>query len=299
LKLFGFNVVAGEADSDIVTDMVMSSIRYSIYGELVKDLDTLPFPDRSFFKEYYKGPIPVMSHRGCPYDCSFCSKTLDRKVRMRSPENVVEELMEIDKKYPDKEEIIFFDETFTLDYSWVEKLCNLIRSKNLKKRFRCSTRSDRLTLGVAEVLKSAGFGEVCIGVESGSDRILKILNKRTTVEQNSQAVDVCHKVGLKVTGYFMLGCPGESMETLRETENWMEQNKLDTIKLYLYHPLPGSDIWNSKEEYDIDFELDYSKSYYGGKRDKMFSVTSTSHLSNLEITNFYYYLMKKFNLWAK
>lgn len=293
LNLFGFNVVAGEADSDAVVDTVISSKNYTVYAEPVEDLDKLPFPDRSLVKNY-KGPIPVMVHRGCPYSCVFCSKTLDKRVRMRSPENIVEELKELDKKYPDKSEVIFYDETFTLNYDWTDKLCELIRSSNLKKKFRCSTRSDRLTLEVADNLKSAGFEEVCIGVESGSDEILKTLKKGTTVEQNSKAVDICRKVGLKFKAYIMIGSPGESFDTLNQTYFWIKNKKPDSIGLYLFTPLPGSDVWNHRNGYDIKFsDLDYDRAYYGGKRSEMMSMVSTKALTRQDITKFYWKMLSE------
>lgn len=297
LVTFGFNVVVGEGDSDAVVDAVMGSKDYVLVAEPVEDLDKLPFPDRSFFNNY-KGPIPVMAHRGCPYHCSFCSKILG-KVRMRSPENVVEELKEISNKYPDKDEIIFYDETFTLDYNWTTKLCELILGRNIKKNLRCSTRADRVEPDLLNLMKSAGFTEICVGVESGSQKILDVLNKRVKVSQNTLARRLVREAGLKFTGYFMLGCPGETIETLLETESWIIENKPDSVKLYLYHPLPGSDIWDNKEKYDIDFEHNYDYTYYGGKRENMFSNISTSSLSSFEITKFYYHLMEKFNLWRK
>ena len=294
LQTFGFNVVAGEADSDFIADTVMTSTNYVVCGEPVKNLDLLPFPDRSFFTGY-KGPIPVMAHRGCPYSCTFCCKTLDKKVRMRSPENVVEELKELHKRYPDKEEIIFYDETFTFSYEWVDRLCRLIRDSHLKKKFRCSTRADRLTPEIAWTLKSAGFEEVCVGVESGSNKILKNLNKRITAEKNSEAVKICHEADLKFKAYMMVGCPGEDRDTLADTSKWLGDNKPDSVGLYMYTPLPGSDIWENKEKYDLEFSLDYDRAYYGGKRNELISAVSTKALSKQDLTKAYWEMLKLYS----
>jgi len=291
LQVFGFNVVAGEADTKFIADMVMTSKNYVVCGEPVKDLDSLPFPDRSFFTGY-KGPLPVMAHRGCPYSCNFCCKTLSKEVRMRSPENIVEELKELHRRYPDKEEIIFYDETFTFNYDWVDRLCRLIRNSHLRKRLRCSTRGDKLTPEIAWALKSAGFEEVCVGVESGSNKILKNLNKCISVEKSSEAVKICHKAGLKFKAYIMIGCPGEDWDTLTDTYKWIEENKPDTVGLYMYTPLPGSDIWDHKEEYDLEFSLDYDRAYYGGKREELVSVVSTKTLSKHDITCAYWELLR-------
>lgn len=266
-----------------------------VNGEEIENLDDLPFLDRSLV-EGYKGPAPMLIGRGCPFRCTFCSK-ISNKVRLRSPENVFEEIYELNTRYLDKEEIIFYDDTFLQNLEWIEKLCHLLDKSNIKIRFKCSTRADTINIDVARLLKSVGFEEIRVGVESGSQKILNILKKGTTVQQNSLAVNICKKVGLKFKAFIMLGSPGETLDTLKETESWIDKNKPDLIGLYLYTPLPGSDIWNNKSKYDIEFDnKDYSNSYYGGKRNKMFSSVSTSSLSNFEITKFYYYLRKKYDL---
>jgi radical SAM superfamily enzyme YgiQ (UPF0313 family) len=196
--------------------------------------------------------------------------------------------------YPEKEEIIFYDETFTLDFSWIEKLCWILRRSGIKRKFRCSTRADRLTPEIAKILKSSGFEEVCVGVESGSQIILNNLNKKVTVQQNSLAVDICRKVGLKFKAFIMLGSPGETLETMEETYNWLANKKPDSVGLYMYTPLPGSDIFEHKENYDIEFDFGADRSYYGGKRNQMMSVVSTKALSNQDITKFYWELLKEF-----
>jgi anaerobic magnesium-protoporphyrin IX monomethyl ester cyclase len=288
----GFDtVVCGEGEyvlPDIIWKPILLFDR-KIIPPQVDDLDSLPFPDRSLVSGY-KGPIPIMASRGCPYRCAFCSRT-GVKYRRRSPENVVEELESIKE-----EEIIFYDDTFTIDYEWVMKLHDLMIAKGIKKKLRCSTRADRITTEIAKVLKDMGFNEICVGVESGSNKILKVLGKGVTSEQNAIARQICHNEGIRFTVYMMLGCPGETEETLLETLNWLDENKPDKINLYLYHPMPGSDVWNNCEDYDIEFEKNYDFTYYGGKRDRMFSVTRTSSLSYFEITRFYYHLMERFQL---
>ncbi len=290
---YGFHlVISGEGET--VIDRTMDGFGLCIANP-VKNLDTLPFPDRSFFRGY-KGAVPIMASRGCPYKCSFCSTTLSKKVRFRTPENVLEEIKELNIKYPEKDEIIFYDETFTLDYNWLDRLCELIRNSNIKNRFRCSTRADKIPFHVATMLKSAGFEKVCIGVESGSQKILNTLNKRIAVDQNTYARYVCKKAGLKLRAYIMLGAPGETKETMEETYNWIRASEPDEIGLYMYNPLPGSDIWSNKEKYDIEFsKSNYDRAFYGGCRWEMISGVSTSNLTNREITEFYWKVLRDFS----
>jgi radical SAM superfamily enzyme YgiQ (UPF0313 family) len=256
---------------------------------VVEDLDSLPFPDRSLVKGY-KGPTPVMTSRSCPYRCTFCS-TSETKYRQRSPENVVEEIQSIEA-----DQIIFYDDTLTAKKPWIERLCNLIKSHNIKKRFRCSTRADKVDLDLLSLMKSAGFEEICVGIESGSQKILDVLNKKTKVETNTRARKLAARTGIKFKAYIMLGSPGESLETIEETKHWLRSDKPDSVGLYMFHPMPGSDIWKHPEKYDIQFSRDYDSSFYGGKRREMCSTVSTSFLSNQQITQSYWDLMKELNL---
>lgn len=284
----GFDAVV-EGEAELIMDEIFSCFSGIISGISVDDLDRIPFPDRSILINY-SGPAPMMAMRGCPYNCSFCSKTFSRKVRFRSPENIVEELRTVSNS-----EVIFYDENFTTDFDWVEKLCHSISKSGIRKKFRCSTRADRINFEIARMLKSVGFDEVCIGVESGSQKILDILEKKMTVEQNTKARKICQDVGLKFKAYIMLGCPGEDSSTLKETYDWIFANRPDKIGLYMYTPLPGSLIWERSSEYDIEFnKLEYDRTFYGGKRDEIMSSVSTRSLSKRQITLMYWKMLDDF-----
>ena len=279
-------VVVGEAESEIPA--IMDLKQEGILTGKPRHLDDLPFIDRSLAKGY-KGPAPIMTSRSCPYNCTFCSKA-EGKYRRRSPENVIEEIQSISDDH-----IIFFDDTFTMNFEWVARLCELILTKAIKKYFRCSTRADKFAPELLELMRRAGFDEVCVGIESGSQKILDNLNKRTTVAQNSNAYRMVKEAGMRFKAYIMLGCPSESRETVAETIKWLEENPPDSTGLYILHPLPGSDIWNHPEKYDLNFSRDYDATFYGGKREEMFSTVSTSLLSKKEITKIYWNLMEELN----
>jgi radical SAM superfamily enzyme YgiQ (UPF0313 family) len=103
------------------------------------------------------------------------------------------------------------------------------------------------------------------------------------------------EAGMRFKAYIMMGCPSESRETIAKTKKWLRENKPDSTGLYILHPLPGSDIWNHPEKYDLKFSRDYDASFYGGKREEMFSTVSTSLLSKKEITKIYWNLMEELN----
>lgn len=274
-------VVAGEGE--LVIDSILkggTGIHRSIQ---MVDINSIPFPDRSYFKGY-RGPSPVMAGRGCPFQCRFCAK-IDgaSKTRFRDPKLVVEELKTISN-----DSIIFYDDTFTLKKSWLEELCTLILDAGIKKSFRCSTRADRLTPEIVKLLKLAGFVEVCVGVESGSQRILDNLEKKTKVVDNTEAVRICHEHGLRFKAFIMLGNPGESEESVHETYTWINNNKPDKLGLYIFYPLPGCDIYDNPKRYDINFEKEsFDQCYYGGKRNEIMAKVSTSFLTREQITTYY------------
>jgi radical SAM superfamily enzyme YgiQ (UPF0313 family) len=281
LELGYDTVIVGEGE--LVIDKVMNGVDGVLKSEELVILDFLPFPNRDWF-EGYKGPAPVMAGRGCPFNCNFCAKVDGRKAtRNRTPDSIVAELKTISH-----ERIIFYDDTFTLNKNWTIELCELIKKENIKKKFRCSTRADRLTFDMVDLLKEAGFDEVCVGVESGSQKILDILGKKTTVGQNTEAIKICKKVGLKFKAFIMLGNAGESHQTIQETWSWINENRPDKIGLYIFKPLPGCDVWNRPEKYDIVFEkAGFDLCYYGGKKTVIESQVQTSHLSKEELTNYY------------
>ena len=284
----GFDTVV-EGEAELVIDDIFGCFSGIISGIPIENLDELPYPDRTISSNY-TGPAPVMAMRGCPYACSFCSKTMEKRVRFRSPAHVIDELKMIKNS-----NVIFYDENFTTNYDWVANVCDAISKAGIRKKFRCSTRADRITAEVAQMMKTAGFNEICVGVESGSQKILDVLNKKTTVEQNSLARKICKDAGIKFKAYIMLGCPNEDEQTLWETYFWIRDNHPDKIGLYMYTPLPGSDVWNHTEKYDINFDkLEYDRAFYGGKRDELVSPVSTSALSKQEITKMYWKMLNDF-----
>ncbi|MCP3681913.1 MAG: B12-binding domain-containing radical SAM protein [bacterium] len=278
-------VVVGEGEN-CVEDMMRCKTG-KLWSEDSFLLDDLPFPDRSLFPKY-DGPVPVMAGRGCPFKCVFCAGSKD--YRSRTPEDVVLEIMGIES-----DDIIFYDDTFTMNGDWLEDFRLLIKEAGIKKRFRCSTRADKLTREKAQLLKEIGFKEVCVGVESGSQEILDIVSKKETVQQNSLARKICKEEGLKFKAYIMLGLPGENHETVRETYVWIGIYRPDSIGLYMFNPLPGCDVYECPEKYDITFRKNcYADAFYGGKRESMVCKVRTRALTQKQITEYYWRFLQDF-----
>lgn len=282
-------VVVGEGEA--VIDGVLRKPHGVYKSNKLVDVSDLPFPHRAWYKGY-KGPTPLMAGRGCLFTCTFCAR-MDgaEQTRFRHPKGIVEELKQLSS-----DTVIFYDDTFTLNKRWTLELCEEIKKAGIKKNFRCSTRADRLTPEVLQALKMAGFTEVCVGVESGSQKILDILNKKTTVEQNTEAVARCREHGIKFKAFMMIGNAGESPDTIAETRQWIQQNRPDKLGFYIFNPLPGCAVWDKPGNFDIEYVKDgFDTCYYGGKKSVMESRVATSTLSRADITRHYNSFITEFS----
>ena len=230
------------------------SIKFSGNREFIKDLDEIPFPARYLFdKRYFEYPeITMINSRGCPFNCSFCQPALKKlfgeKVRLRSPENIMDEIKLILKTYGNKR-IRFHDDTFTWNREWVKKLCNIIKNQNLKFAWDCKSRIDFLDRETIRMLNAAGCIRLDLGVESGSQRILnEILNKGISVEQIKDAFRICFEEDMKALTFIMIGILTEKPQDLLDTINLIDEIKTDGLHVSIFTPFPGTRIFDYASE---------------------------------------------------
>ncbi|MBU4304918.1 MAG: B12-binding domain-containing radical SAM protein [Candidatus Omnitrophica bacterium] len=233
------------------------SVVYSGRREFIDDLDSIPFPGRHLFdRRYFDFPeITMISSRGCPFNCSFCQPTLKRlfgdKVRLRSPGNVMAEIISIFKVYGNKI-IRFHDDTFTWDKDWVKKLCALIEEQKLVFSWNCKSRIDVLDREMLQLLKRSGCRRLDLGVESGSARLLRtVLNKGITVEKIIAAFKMCYEEKMPVLAFIMVGCPGETPRDILDTVHLLEKIYCDGLHVSIFTPFPGTRIFDFAREQDL------------------------------------------------
>jgi len=196
--------------------------------KLIENLDILPIPDRSLLKmklyrpsvSYYK-KLPayiILTSRGCPYRCTFCSKVFDKKHRQNSVEYTIKEMKYLREKFGAKE-IVFRDDTFTIKFDWVYAFCNKLIQEGLHKKVRwsCMTRVNLVNLDMLKLMKKAGCWGVHFGVESGNQRLLDLIRKDVTVQQIKDAFKWCKQAGIETRAFMMLGLPTETREESLET----------------------------------------------------------------------------------
>jgi anaerobic magnesium-protoporphyrin IX monomethyl ester cyclase len=216
------------------------SIRHNPPRDRIRDLDEFAPPDRALMmnRDTYSPEDMglIMTSRGCPFSCTFCA-TDNRQVRYRSIEHILREIKHVQATY----KTVHFtlkDDSFTINKKRVAEFCDALMRENLRIGWECNTRVDLVTEEMLRTMKRAGCNGVKVGIESGSERVLERMNKRITVEQVRAAAKLFRKVGIHWTGYFLIGTPGETIEDIYKTLDFMYEIRPDFAALGVYEPFP-------------------------------------------------------------
>lgn len=230
----------------------------------IPNLDDLPFPARHLLPKEsthsFSGihgrsdtaSTTILTSRGCPYSCTFCDITQwGRRYRTRSPSNVVQEIQDIRDKYGIRH-FRFIDDIYTLDRKRVIEISKMVMPLGIS--YIIITRPDCLDLELMKWLKDSGCTEIIMGIESGSEKILKAMNKKETLKDYINAVEMARNYGIKSKFLLLFGFPGEDNKTVIETVRLLEEARPDKVHLSTFIPLPGSDVWNHPEKYGISLD---------------------------------------------
>jgi len=214
-----------------------------------KNLDGLPLPARHLLKidKYVsymenENSTTMLTSRGCPYACVYCCKTEGRTWRATSAKKVADEMEEIHKKY-NINVIYIEDDLFTLDKKRVMEICGEIKKRNLKIKWICISRVDMADLEMLKAMKEAGCVEINYGVESGDQEVLDKIGKRITLEQAERAFKITKEAGIQTKGYFIIGLPWDTKETIEKTIDFAIKLNADEIQFSICTPLPGTPLW--------------------------------------------------------
>lgn len=246
LSNIGKQKIAGLTWRDI------NKIRHNDEYPFIDDLDTLPFPSRHLIdnRRYVrmdngKPQAVIKVSRGCPYNCFYClaSPVSGKKVRTRSPENIVEEIRTCIKKYG-IHDFIFFSDIFTFNKHWVESLCDAILSSGLSFNWASNTRVDTIDLELAKLMRKSGCDLVSVGIESGCQKIRNKAGKSFTNDEIRAAFQVFKKAGLKTLAYYMIGLPWETRQTVAETIEFAIALDSDFANFFVATPFPGTQFFD-------------------------------------------------------
>ena len=218
------------------------------------ELDSLPFPAYHLFPwQKYKPHPPhgqalpftaIITSRGCPYHCAYCSKPIfGSDFRAQSPERTLEEIAYYQESFGIKE-IAFYDDVFTLNKKRAYAIADGIIKKGLKIHWTCETRVNLVDKDLLHHMKQAGCYAIAYGIESASQEILDVIHKNITLKQVEKAVQITREVGLQTIGYFMIGSPEETPETIKKTIQFAKKLKLDFAQFAITTPFPGTELYN-------------------------------------------------------
>lgn len=227
--------------------------KYSENDTHMEDLDQLPFPARDLMKnELYLRPdtgrvmASISTSRGCSSLCTFCMTPpmSGRKIRSRSPENIVKEIRECVEKYGIYD-FFFRADTFTMNKNAVMEICRLLHENTLADKIHWVANARAVTLDseLLTAMKKAGCWLIAVGFESGSDETLKRIKKGSTAAVNIQAAEMIHQAKIKLFGFYMIGFPWEDISYIKATEELIWKTRPDFLELHLAVPFYGTELY--------------------------------------------------------
>ena len=233
------------------------------------NLDSIPFPARHLFNQQkytypdalYSPCFPIMTSRGCNGKCTYCcTKQMFIGFRVRSAKNIVDEIEFLIKEHGARE-IHIWDDNFTLIKSRVFEVRDEIKARGIKIKvsFPNGIRVDSVNEEVLQALKDMGTYSIAFGVESGNQEVLNDIKKGITLEQVETAFKIAKKIGLETWGFFMLGLPADTKETIKETIEFAKKLDPDIAKFHILKPYPGSEAFKQLSEKGLITESDLSK----------------------------------------
>ena len=235
-------------------------------GSWIRDLDSLSFPAFHKFPMERYDCYPLLTSRGCPYQCVYCSNPTiwGRQWRARSARNIVSEI-EYSLEYFNipYNWFVIVDDTFNLNMKRAEAFCDLIIEKKLDINWGCwGFRADRISATLAAKMKKAGCLSVGIGIESADPQILLAMKKGETIEKITDGIRILNRAKIDVIGQFMIGNPGDILKTIQRSIAYAKSQPLANIEFYLAIPYPGTTLWDYVKKHGILLKDDYTSYHH-------------------------------------
>jgi radical SAM superfamily enzyme YgiQ (UPF0313 family) len=275
-----FCAVAGIACRDGEGNIVRTPPR-----KLIADLDSIPFPDRDAIamEEYLSawrgrhgaGSVSLICARGCPYACTWCSRSVYGDThRRRSVKGVVDEIEMIRERYrPDM--LWFADDVFTMNHRWFGDFYREMKKRGIRIPFECISRADRLNEEILGCMAEIGAFRIWYGSESGSQRILDAMERKVTIRQIREVTKAAQKFGIQAGLFVMLGYPGEEIGDIDETAEHLKATNPDSFLTTVAYPIKGTKLygqvqekisvpsgWSSHSDRELRIEGRYSDRFY-------------------------------------
>jgi radical SAM superfamily enzyme YgiQ (UPF0313 family) len=283
-----YELVDGKEPKNItgVVSRGQNGLIYNFDADVIKNIDNLPLPEREKFwglsddEKLMVDVSYICSIRGCPYRCNYCASPAHwkrNKTQYRSPKSIIDEMKHVKKHYWDakkeydfsassnvkaKNELIiednstiyFVDDIFTVHKERIKEILRMMIDEDLGMVWKCEARTDHLDEEICQLMKKAGCIRVKLGFESGSDRILKMIEKDETTDDMRRGAKLLRDAQVPYTGYFMAGFPGETDDDLKQTIEFAKEIKADYYSLSILAPYYGTKMYYDMIE--VGFELD-------------------------------------------
>lgn len=227
----------------------------------IEDLDSLPFVTKvykerlniyDYFLNYSLYPmVQIFTGRGCPFHCTFCAwpqTFMGRKYRVRSVDNVLDELEWVEAELPKVKEVFFEDDTFTIDRRRVREFSRKYGERGLRLAWSCNARVGTLDLETLKEMRKTNCRFLIVGFESANNEVLRNIKKGFTVEMARKFAENVRKAGLMLHADFIIGLPGETKETIKMTKKFIKEIKPDLLQVSVVAPFPGTELFKWLEE---------------------------------------------------
>ena len=236
----------------------------------IEDLDSIPYPAWNllpYLPKHYK-PSPhsylrlpsssLLSSRGCNGTCTFCARPfMGEKYRGHGAEYTVGMIDHLVKVYGIRD-IMFYDDNFLLDKKRVWEICEEILKRDYKISWSCLARPEIMSDDIFKLIKRAGCWQIAYGIESADQAILDTIKKRVSIERVEEIINKTNEAGIHSRGYFMIGCPGETEETIEKTSRFITKSGLRDFHVTFCTPMPGAELFDTAQNYGV-FERDWKK----------------------------------------
>lgn len=250
-----------------------------------RELDELPLPNReaipnqkyldTWKKNHGESSMTISTQRGCPYTCKWCSTAVyGQSYRRRPPHLVAAEMKMLKEKYnPDA--IWFVDDVFTISHKWLTAFHEEVVKQKAQIRFECITRAERLNEEILRLLKEAGCFRIWIGAESGSQKVIDLMDRRVDVNHVKKMIQDTNALGIETGTFVMVGYPGEEEGDILETIQYLKEANPTHYTITIAYPIKGSSLyeeiekditvqpdWETSTDRQIDFKRNYPRKYY-------------------------------------
>lgn len=268
-----------------------------------KELNELPLPNReaismqkyleTWKKNHGKSSMTISTQRGCPYTCKWCSTAVYGQSYRRRPTHLVVEEMKMLKEKYNPDAIWFVDDVFTVSHKWLTEFHSEIIKQNAIIPFECITRAERLNDEILQLLKEIGCFRIWIGAESGSQKIIDLMDRRVDINHVKKMIQDTNAIGIKTGTFVMVGYPEETIEDIDKTIRYLKEAKPTEYTITIAYPIKGTSLykeienkitnkldWETSTDRDIDFERTYSRKFYKYAVSKVVNEVAFSRLEN-------------------